>query len=422
MGRHSAGRNQKPRRGASAGVARGEQAGVFACAGQSGAGYSRVVADAEGRANAAEGVGAGVGGHRGRRSRHSSKKSLLNEKSSKYSLLKTPIEILFTCALVVMLYLVWNQWWTGIVAAQEQIRDAKTSSWSAAGDGDASKVAEPQSGEPPVQPAKVDASGLIGQIYIPAIGDAWTRNIVQGTDLQELNMHGFGHYEDTQMPGEAGNFAIAGHSSGYGAPGGELDKLKAGAVIVVRTQNYWYVYELDSAQKVLPEDTWVIAPNPKNPSGTIDGRWLTITTCWPKYQTPTHRYIVWAKFKYWANVADGTPKELLKDGKARETRFSMLPNEVVASIPDLKWVVAMQGIAFGVVFIAASVAWRFPAWRSPRTGSMYGVLYRHLPGIAIIRVLLLIILSMAVVVSLFQWVYPWMATNIPLLRSMSSFA
>ena len=81
-------------------------------------------------------------------------------------------------------------------------------------------------------------------MYIPRFGDAWERNLVQGTDLAELNLHGLGHYVDSQMPGQVGNFAIAGHRNGYGQPLGDVDKLQPGDAVVVRTKDYWYVYTL----------------------------------------------------------------------------------------------------------------------------------------------------------------------------------
>lgn len=54
---------------------------------------------------------------------------------------------------------------------------------------------------------------LIAQIYIPRFGSQWHRNIVEGTTLEQLNRYGLGHYDATQMPGQVGNFAVAGHRS-----------------------------------------------------------------------------------------------------------------------------------------------------------------------------------------------------------------
>ncbi|MDK6351097.1 sortase domain-containing protein, partial [Bifidobacterium scardovii] len=78
------------------------------------------------------------------------------------------------------------------------------------------------------------------------------------------NRHGLGHYQDTQMPGQVGNFAVAGHRNGYGQPLGDVDKLQEGDPIIIRTKDYWYVYQYTRHKIVPPTDIYVIAPNPEN--------------------------------------------------------------------------------------------------------------------------------------------------------------
>ena len=55
------------------------------------------------------------------------------------------------------------------------------------------------------------------QIVIPAIGVDWV--FVEGVSVADLK-DGPGHYPETPMPGQAGNAAIAGHRTTYGAPFG----------------------------------------------------------------------------------------------------------------------------------------------------------------------------------------------------------
>ena len=80
-----------------------------------------------------------------------------------------------------------------------------------------------RSGDPPTQPQSAQEGELIAQVYIPRFGSQWQRNLVEGTSLTELNKHGLGHYKDSQMPGQVGNFAFAGHRNGYGQPLGDVD-------------------------------------------------------------------------------------------------------------------------------------------------------------------------------------------------------
>ena len=65
------------------------------------------------------------------------------------------------------------------------------------------------------------------------------------------------------MPGQVGNFAFAGHRNGYGQPLGDVDKLQEGDPIIVRTQDYWYVYHYTSYKIVLSK--WS-PPTPKTPA------------------------------------------------------------------------------------------------------------------------------------------------------------
>ncbi len=118
------------------------------------------------------------------------------------------MEILFTLAAVCALYIVWQMWWTGVQAEHEQVEARQSVAWeSPATDGEQTKVAPKQEGDPPVQPEQAAEGDLIAQIYIPRFGDQWERNIVEGTTLEQLNKHGMGHYTTSQMPGELGNTA-----------------------------------------------------------------------------------------------------------------------------------------------------------------------------------------------------------------------
>ncbi len=232
-------------------------------------------------------------------------------------------ELLLTAAAICALYIVWQMWWTGVEAEQAQNETAQSVNWSdPSNNGGDVKVAEAQEGDPPVQPEKPAYGDLIAQVYIPRFGSQWHRNLVEGTTLEQLNRHGLGHYQDTQMPGQVGNFAVAGHRNGYGQPLGDVDKLQEGDPIIIRTKDYWYVYHYTRYEIVLPTDIYVIAPNPENSSVEPTKRMITLTTCEPKYSTPTHRWISYGELAYWAKVSDGVPKELTTTDSSGEVRFA----------------------------------------------------------------------------------------------------
>ena len=341
-------------------------------------------------------------------------------------------ELLITLAAVCALYIAWQMWWTGVEAERTQVETRQQASWSDPGSGGETTIAAAQEGDAPVQPENPAYGDLIATIYIPRFGQDWNRNIVEGTDAAQLARHGLGHYTGTQLPGQVGNLAIAGHRNGYGNPLGDVDKLQEGDPIVVRTQDYWYVYTYTSHEIVLPEDVDVIAANPENPGAEATKRMITLTTCEPKYSTPTHRWIVWGELAYWAKVSDGIPQELAVTDSTGNIKFASTSTSEMslpARIGSLKPVIAIALVAWLILFIAAAVAWRWPLIAAIRAGrrrkpdaSLYGGLMRLQPGILPIRLLLTAILLFAAAASLFEWVFPWAALNIPMLQQMSNFA
>lgn len=338
-------------------------------------------------------------------------------------------EVLLTLAVVTALYIVWQLWWTGVESEQAQADQRGSVSWvDPAADGEQYKIAKPQSGNPPVQPDQASEGDLIAQLYIPRFGSSWHRNVVEGTDAYQLSRHGLGHYKESQMPGELGNVAIAGHRSGYGEPLAHVDTFQSGDKIIIRTKDYWYVYHYTSHEIVLPTETDVVASVPRHPGETPTKRYITLTTCEPRYTTATHRWISYGEFDYWAKVSDGIPQELSDSAASGAVQFSQQPSllaRVSSAIPQLLLALI---IAYVVIYLSALIAWRYPVLRMIKDGrrrapsvSMWGWLYRHQPGPAAIRWLLLAIIVLAAAAVLLEWMFPWMASNIPYLKVTSNF-
>ena len=350
-------------------------------------------------------------------------------KSALWTILGILAELMLTAAAICALYIAWQMWWTGVQSEHNQIETRQSVSWSDPGKSGNVTVAKAQQGDPPIQPQSATEGELIAQIYIPRFGSQWQRNLVEGTDLTQLNKHGLGHYTDSQMPGQVGNFAFAGHRNGYGQPLGDVDKLQEGDPIIVRTQDYWYVYHYTSYKIVLPTQTEVVAANPENPGAAPTKRMLTMTTCEPKYSTPTHRWISYAEFSYWAKVADGIPQELASQNANGTVKFvNNEQSSFLSSIDTLKpWIFGALA-AYVIIFISAAVAWRWPYLADVRAGrrkkadfSIYGGLLRVQPGVLPIRIVLLLLLVFAACASCFEWLFPWAASTIPMLQEMSNY-
>ena len=114
--------------------------------------------------------------------------------------------------------------------------------------------------------------------------------VVQGVTLADLQ-RGPGHYPGTALPGNKGNFAVAGHRTTYGAPFFNLDQLRKNDEVLVTTRaGEKFTYRVRSQEIVSPSDTWVIEPDPLK-SGK---RMLTLTTCNPRFSN-AERLVVFAE-------------------------------------------------------------------------------------------------------------------------------
>lgn len=338
-------------------------------------------------------------------------------------------ELLIAFAIVCALYVAWQMWWTGAQAEHTQVEARQTTSWHNPKSGTEAKIAMPQTGEPP-KLNKVKYGELLARLYIPRFGNQWERNVVEGTTLEILGMRGVGHYSETQLPGEIGNFAIAGHRSGYGQPLGDVDLLQPGDAVVVRTKDYWFVYKYESHKIVTPDHGEVIAPNPDNPGEKPTKRMLTLTTCEPKYSVATHRWISYSQFAYWAKISDGIPKELSTIDEQGNVKFINNEQQSLAShLSSLMPVMLVVCALYIVFFAAGAIAWQWPELRAIRAGlkkkpdfSIFGGLLRLQPGITAIRWILVLLIYFFIAMALFQWIFPWAATTIPILQQMSNYA
>ncbi len=132
---------------------------------------------------------------------------------------------------------------------------------------------------PPPPPA--DDGEAIARLRIPAID--LDKVVVEGVGSQALK-EGPGHYPSTPLPGQAGNAAIAGHRTTYGAPFHDLDQLKEHDLIYVTTRQGAFQYAVSATMIVSPDDVSVL--------DSTDADQLTLTTCHPKYSARQRLIVV----------------------------------------------------------------------------------------------------------------------------------
>lgn len=128
--------------------------------------------------------------------------------------------------------------------------------------------------------------GTIGILIIPKID--LKAAIGEGTDMSTLR-YAVGHFKGTAMPGENGNFALAGHRSyTFGQYFNRLDEIKTGDEILIETINGNYKYKVSNKKIVLPYQVDVLDTT-KDPT-------MTLVTCTP-IRVATHRLIISARLE-----------------------------------------------------------------------------------------------------------------------------
>ena len=220
-------------------------------------------------------------------------------------------ELLITLGLVLVLFVVWELWWTNIEADRKQ--EAAMEQLFAEFEpvpGAPAAGAEPGGyGDPAVLPVP-DAEGTtFAAIYIPRFGAEHARPVTQGVGTAVLDSLGLGHYPETAMPGEVGNFALAGHRQTHGQVLDAVDTLVPGDRIYVQTAQGYYTYVYRNSQIVLPDRVDVLAPVPTQPGAEPQERILTLTTCNPRFGSE-ERFISYAVLDSWQPASAGPPEEI----------------------------------------------------------------------------------------------------------------
>ncbi|MEU9013028.1 class E sortase [Streptomyces sp. NPDC048479] len=235
----------------------------------------------------------------------------------------TSAEVTVTLGVVVLLLVVHQLWWTNRQARQgaEHKVQALEREWGregGEGEGEARSVdvpgrpvpvGTPTAGEtgtgtgteapdaPPARAPRWDQAYAV--LRIPRLGVV--APVAQGIAKRGVLDKGYvGHYPQTAQPGQAGNFAVAGHRNTHGEPFRYINRLRGGDEVQVETREGVYVYVVDKrVAQTSSRDTGVIAAVPRSLVKTgagysAPGYYLTLTTCTPEYSS-TYRLVVWGK-------------------------------------------------------------------------------------------------------------------------------
>jgi sortase A len=201
--------------------------------------------------------------------------------------------VLTGAGVLILLFVAYQLWGTGLYTAraQDALKDefeakiaAPTPATTTAATAAATTTTTTTNAVASVAAPPPPSGEAVAVIRIPRIGV--DQAVVEGVSVADLRK-GPGHYPSTPLPGEAGNAAIAGHRTTYGAPFNRLDELAAGDEVLVITQRGNSTYRVLEKKIVRPDQVEVLDPTPEPR--------LTLTTCHPKYSA-AKRLIVVAGF------------------------------------------------------------------------------------------------------------------------------
>ncbi|WP_308439130.1 class E sortase [Streptomyces sulfonofaciens] len=211
-------------------------------------------------------------------------------------------ELFISIGVMMLLFVTYQLWWTNVRAHEEADGAAHSLQDDWANGKGKPGVFAPGQGFAIMHIPKLD-------VVVP---------IAEGTDKHRVLDRGMvGHYGgpndiQTAMPdAKTGNFAVAGHRNTHGEPFRYINRLTRGDVIVVETQDTYYVYKVTSMlPQTPPSNIGVIGPVPPGSGFTGPGRYITLTTCTPEY-TSKYRLIVWGKMVEQRPRSKGKPTALV---------------------------------------------------------------------------------------------------------------
>jgi sortase A len=204
---------------------------------------------------------------------------------------------LITLGVVILLFVLYQLFGTSLAEAHsqselgKQFNAAVASAKSTASAPDNPTLGSGSGSSQTEEEPTVPPGGAIDHLVIPRIGV--NKFVVQGVQVDDL-MKGPGHYPQTVLPGQAGNAAIAGHRTTYGAPFFDLNELSVGdPIYVTDLGGRTFIYKVSQPPRVVsPNDVSVLDQTPYAE--------LTLTTCNPRFEATSRLIVV-------ARLSSGSP-------------------------------------------------------------------------------------------------------------------
>lgn len=224
-------------------------------------------------------------------------------------------ELLLTAGVIVFLFVAW-QMWIGDIIISAQLNDKGqeiSREWAELPVPEAPEPAETEDGETWYEPPVLEhpaAGEQFALMRVPRFGDDYVATLAGGTTRPITLDHGFvGVYDQSVMPGEVGNFSVAGHRTTWGFPLNRLDKLRIGDAVVIETPDGWYTYRFRNMEYVTPSSVDVLLDVPQVPDAVTGERYMTLTACSPLYSL-AERIVGYTVFEGFTPRSEGAPESL----------------------------------------------------------------------------------------------------------------
>lgn len=131
--------------------------------------------------------------------------------------------------------------------------------------------------------AGVPDGAALGRLVIPRIG--LSAALIQGATSSGLEL-GPAHYRETDLPGEGGTVAIAGHRTTYLAPFKQINRLRAGDPITLTMPYGIFTYVVSRLAVVTPRSWWI--------THNVGQDELVLSSCNPLFSA-AERLVVFAR-------------------------------------------------------------------------------------------------------------------------------
>jgi sortase A len=269
--------------------------------------------------------------------------------------------VLVTVGLLLLLFVAYQLWGTGIYHARAQNELEQQFEQTLRSRPEVATTSPSPTTPTTLAPFSVPPQGdVVARIGIPRIGV--DQFVVEGVNVDDLRK-GPGHYPSTQLPGHEGNSAIAGHRTTYGAPFGDFDELSQGDQIVVVTVQGKFEYQVTEQRVVDPSEISVLDPSPDPARPGAELATLTLTTCNPKYSA-AQRLIIRAQLDLSRDQVPLAPTPT--PARKAATSIDGLSGESSSRTPAIVWgaIAAVIGLLWWLLFH------RHPRWTTWLVGAV----------------------------------------------------